>query len=101
MTKGKGKGNLKAIHHFRKHCGDSKSMHEKNNPYNPSMGTGGAWAAISWPEAVAVTTWTVNLYGPAHLCRSLMIDKYVACFEHLLQKAGWDCTIQGLLFQFK
>jgi hypothetical protein len=42
MTKGKGKGNLEVIHHFRKHCGDSKSTHEKKTPYNPSMGTGGA-----------------------------------------------------------
>ena len=30
-----------------------------------------------------------------------MIDEYVANFEHLLQKAGWDHTSQGLLFQFK
>jgi hypothetical protein len=29
------------------------------------------------------------------------IDEYVAHFEHLLQKAGWDCTSRGSLFQFK
>jgi hypothetical protein len=75
-TKGKGKGNLKVIHHFRKRCGDSKSMREKKNPYNPSTGTGGAWAAISQPEAMAATTWTVNPYGPAHPCRSLGTDSF-------------------------
>jgi hypothetical protein len=30
-----------------------------------------------------------------------MIDKYIVRFEHLLQKAGWDHTLQGSLFQFK
>ncbi len=29
------------------------------------------------------------------------IDKYIAHFEHLLQKAGWDQTSRGSLFQFK
>jgi hypothetical protein len=29
------------------------------------------------------------------------IDEYIANFEHLLQKAGWDCTSRGSLFQFK
>jgi hypothetical protein len=29
------------------------------------------------------------------------IDEYIAHFEHLLQKAGWDRTSQGSLFQFK
>jgi len=29
------------------------------------------------------------------------IDKYIAQFEHLLQKAGWDHTSRGSLFQFK
>jgi hypothetical protein len=29
------------------------------------------------------------------------IDEYIAQFEHLLQKAGWDRTSQGSLFQFK
>ena len=32
---------------------------------------------------------------------SKIINKYVAQFKHLLQKAGWDCTLQGSLFQFK
>jgi len=30
-----------------------------------------------------------------------MIDEYIARFEHLLQKAGWDRTSRGSLFQFK
>ncbi len=30
-----------------------------------------------------------------------LIDKYIAQFKHLLQKAGWDCTSWGSLFQFK
>jgi hypothetical protein len=30
-----------------------------------------------------------------------MIDEYIAHFEHLLQKAGWDHTSCGSLFQFK
>jgi len=29
------------------------------------------------------------------------INEYVAHFEHLLQKAGWDRTSRGSLFQFK
>ncbi len=29
------------------------------------------------------------------------IDKYIAQFEHLLQKVGWDCILWGSLFQFK
>ena len=29
------------------------------------------------------------------------IDEYVAQFKHLLQKAGWNHTSQGSLFQFK
>jgi hypothetical protein len=29
------------------------------------------------------------------------IDEYITQFEHLLQKAGWDCTSRGSLFQFK
>jgi len=29
------------------------------------------------------------------------IDKYIAHFEHLLQKASWDRTSRGSLFQFK
>lgn len=29
------------------------------------------------------------------------IDEYIAQFEHLLQKAGWDRTSRGSLFQFK
>ena len=65
-TKGKGKGNLKAIHHFRKRCGDSKSTREKKNPHNLSTGTGGARAANSRPEAVAATTRTVNPCGRAN-----------------------------------
>ena len=32
---------------------------------------GGAWAVISWPEAVAATIWTINLCRLAHLYRSL------------------------------
>ena len=32
---------------------------------------------------------------------SKTIDEYIAHFEHLLQKAGWDCTSRGSLFQFK
>ncbi len=32
---------------------------------------------------------------------SRSINEYVAQFEHLLQKAGWDCTSRGSLFQFK
>ncbi len=32
---------------------------------------------------------------------SRSIDKYVAQFEHLLQKVGWDRTSRGSLFQFK
>jgi hypothetical protein len=79
MMKGKGKGNLKAIHHFRKRCGDSKLMHEKKNLYNLSMGMGGARVVISWPEAMAMTTRTVNLYRPAHPCRS--IDIYSASVD--------------------
>jgi len=30
-----------------------------------------------------------------------MINEYIMHFEHLLQKAGWDCTSRGSLFQFK
>jgi hypothetical protein len=30
-----------------------------------------------------------------------LIDEYIAQFEHLLQKVGWDHTSQGSLFQFK
>src|SRR5216683_4824836 len=29
------------------------------------------------------------------------INEYIAQFEHLLQKAGWDHMSQGSLFQFK
>ena len=29
------------------------------------------------------------------------IDEYIAQFEHLLEKAGWDRTSRGSLFQFK
>ena len=29
------------------------------------------------------------------------IDEYIMHFEHLLQKAGWDHTSRGSLFQFK
>jgi len=29
------------------------------------------------------------------------INKYIAHFKHLLQKAGWDHTSRGSLFQFK
>ena len=29
------------------------------------------------------------------------INEYIAQFEHLLQKAGWDHMLQGSLFQFK
>jgi hypothetical protein len=29
------------------------------------------------------------------------IDEYVAQFKHLFQKAGWDHTSRGSLFQFK
>jgi hypothetical protein len=32
---------------------------------------------------------------------SKTIDEYIAHFGHLLQKAGWDHTSQGSLFQFK
>jgi hypothetical protein len=32
---------------------------------------------------------------------SKTIDEYIAHFKHLLQKAGWDCTSQDSLFQFK
>ncbi len=38
---------------------------------------------------------------PIALWEIKSIDKYVAQFEHLLQKAGWDCTSYGSLFQFK
>jgi hypothetical protein len=30
-----------------------------------------------------------------------LIDEYIAHFEHLLQKTGWDRTSRGSLFQFK
>ena len=42
-------------------------------------------------------------YGELANCtmRSKSIDEYLAQFEHLLQKAGWDCTSRGSLFQFK
>jgi hypothetical protein len=32
---------------------------------------------------------------------SSTINKYIVRFEHLLQKAGWDRTLRGSLFQFK
>jgi hypothetical protein len=32
---------------------------------------------------------------------SSIIDEYIAHFEHLLQKAGWDQMLRGSLFQFK
>ena len=42
-------------------------------------------------------------YGELANCSmgSKTIDEYVAQFEHLLQKARWDCTSRGSLFQFK
>jgi hypothetical protein len=48
------------------------------------MGTGGARAAISRPEAMAATTRTVNPCGLAHPCRSLseaqtLINSYFRC----------------------
>jgi hypothetical protein len=32
---------------------------------------------------------------------SSTINEYITRFEHLLQKAGWDRTSRGSLFQFK
>jgi hypothetical protein len=42
-------------------------------------------------------------YGELANCTvgSKSIDEYIAQFEHLLQKVGWDRTSQGSLFQFK
>ena len=32
---------------------------------------------------------------------SSTINEYITHFKHLLQKAGWDRTLRGSLFQFK
>jgi hypothetical protein len=42
-------------------------------------------------------------YGESANCviGNKTIDEYIAHFEHLLQKAGWDRTSRGSLFQFK
>ena len=60
--------NLNMIHFL-----GSDILHAKKQKYlhNPSTGTGGAQAAILRPEAMAVTTWTINPCGPANPCRSL------------------------------
>jgi len=62
--------NLNMIHFFG--CRHSACKKKQKYPHNPSMGMGDAQVAISQPEAVAVTTWTVNLCGLAHPCRSLI-----------------------------
>ncbi len=43
----------------------------EKNPNNPSVGTGGARAVISRPEAMATTTQTIDPHRLAHPCRSL------------------------------
>jgi len=76
--------NLNTIHFL-----GSDVLHAKKQkyPHNLSMGTGGTWAAISRPEAVATTTWTVNPCGLANPCRSLGSPNYMftylfTCFAH-------------------
>jgi len=42
-------------------------------------------------------------YGELASCTmgNKTINEYITQFEHLLQKAGWDHTLRGSLFQFK
>jgi len=53
--------------------------------------------------AFADTALEQHAYGELANCTmgSKSIDEYIANFEHLLQKAGWDHISQGSLFQFK
>jgi hypothetical protein len=76
------RGNLKAIHPFREVVLRFKITRacEKTRT-TQGTGTGGARAAISQPEAVAVTTRTVNPCGPAHPCRLLERDQEVTTLE--------------------
>jgi hypothetical protein len=64
------RGNLRAIHLFGKWQTEVHNVHAKKTcaaQATQGAGMGGAQVAISWPEAVAVTTWTINPCGPAHL----------------------------------
>jgi hypothetical protein len=62
--------NLNTIHFL-----GSDVLRAKKQKYlhNPSMGTGDAQVAISWPKAMAMTTRTVNPCRLAHPCRSLSV----------------------------
>ena len=63
------RGNLKAIHPFQEAVWRFKITHVcKKTQTTQDTGTGDAWAVISRPKAMAVTTWTVNLHGLANLC---------------------------------
>jgi hypothetical protein len=54
-------------------------------------------------RAFADTASEQRAYGELANCTmgTNTIDEYIARFEHLLQKAGWDRTSRGSLFQFK
>ncbi len=54
-------------------------------------------------RAFADTALEQRAYGKLANCTmgNKSIDKYIAQFKHLLQKAGWDRTSWGSLFQFK
>ena len=54
-------------------------------------------------RAFTDTTSEQPAYGKLtnYMMNNKSINEYIAQFEHLLQKVGWDRTSQGSLFQFK
>ena len=63
------------------------------------------WVEFGWEfwRAFADTVLEQHAYSKlaSYTMGTSTIDEYIAHFEHLLQKAGWDCTSRGSLFQFK
>ena len=63
------------------------------------------WVEFSWEfcRVFANTASEQWAYGKLanYTMGSSTINEYIAHFKHLLQKAGWDRTSRGSLFQFK
>ena len=63
------------------------------------------WIEFSqdFKRAFANTVSEQRAYGELANCTmgNMSIDEYITQFEHLLQKAGWDRTSRGFLFQFE
>jgi len=63
------------------------------------------WVAFEQDFQRAFTDTTLEQRAHGELTNFTMenksVNEYVTQFKHLLQRAGWDCTACGSLFQFK